>query len=239
MSDNPSDIYHKALQLTKNHHASQSKTFSGQFTWKNRHRIKDVIDRFNVKSILDYGCGGGKQYRNVDDTGQNLEQYWGIKTTKYDPGVPIYAKEPTGSFDLVLCIQVLGSIPKNDLSWVVDRLYNFANKAVFVSERLGRPRKKIYESIEGDMPYDMSKKEWMDVLTVSAPHASGKTMLAAFKGTDGWEFEEIVVPVSESVQNHDCSIYKQDEAVTISEDIPVEPQDEGEKDDTEQHHSNS
>lgn len=160
----PSDAYYKALALTTKHHESQQKTFSGQFTWKMRGVIKDVIDRFDVKSVLDYGCGRGKQYENIDDKGKTLEQYWGIVTTKYDPGVRHYAKEPTGKFDLVICVQVLGSIPRDSLSWVVDRLYGFANKVIFVSERLKSPRKRIYESIEEEMPRDMAREDWAQIL---------------------------------------------------------------------------
>lgn len=161
----PSDKYYKALSLTQKHHESQSKTFSGQFTWKNRHLIKDIIDEFGIETILDYGCGKGKQYyENNDELGQSLEQYWGIVTTKYDPGVRKFSKEPRGKFDLVICVQVLGSIPRDDIPWVVDRLYGFANKAVFVAERLGTPRKQIYASMVDDMAHGMTEKEWVDLL---------------------------------------------------------------------------
>src|SRR6266481_1302996 len=154
MPDKPSDKYFRALGLTEDFHDKGGKTFSGQFTWKNRHRIKEIIDRFDVHSILDYGCGKGKQYINIDpDSGQSLEEYWGIITTKYDPGVKQFSREPTGKFDLVICVQVLGSIPSDDLPWVVDRLYSFATKAIFVSERLAIPRKQIYASMADDMPH--------------------------------------------------------------------------------------
>lgn len=163
--NDPSDKYFEALRLTQRHHESQSKTFSGQFTWKNRHRIKEIIDRYNVKSILDYGAGRGKQYyENTDEFGQSLEQYWGIVTTKYDPGVRKFSQEPRGKFDLVICVQVLGSIPRVDLPWVIDRLYRFANKVIFVVERLGAPRKQIYANIAEDMPHGISKEEWMELL---------------------------------------------------------------------------
>jgi hypothetical protein len=165
MMTEPSDKYFQALSLTQRHHDSQSKTFSGQFTWKNRHVIKEIIDRFDVKSILDYGCGRGKQYyENNNEFGQTLEQYWGIVTTKYDPGVRRFSQEPRGKFDLVICVQVLGSIPRGDIPWVVDRLYNFANKAIFVAERLGTPRKQIYATMAEDMPHGITKEEWIDLL---------------------------------------------------------------------------
>ncbi len=186
----PTEKYFEALRLTQKHHAEQNKTFSGQFTWKNRHRIKEIIDRFDVHSILDYGCGKCKQYLdNVDEKGQNLEQYWGIKTTKYDPGVPMYSSEPKGTFDLVICVQVLGSIPRVDLPWVVNRLYGFTNKAIFVSERLGTPRKQIYASMVEDMPHGLSREEWRSILY--RVDAGNKKMIAAFKTEEGWKIDEL------------------------------------------------
>ncbi len=176
--DRPSDAYFMALDATRRHHAGAAKTFSGQFTWKQRHRIKDLIDRYNVKSILDFGCGRGKQYQNVDEEGRTLEEYWGIKTKKYDPGVSIYSIEPEGKFDLVICVQVLGSIPRKDIPWVVDRLYNFANKAIFMVERITKdgPRKRIYEDIQDEMPYNLTGQEWVDLVRRKRPQSVFNTI---------------------------------------------------------------
>jgi len=145
------------------------------------------------KCIVTHNCGKGKQYINVDpDTGQTLEEYWGIVTTKYDPGVQKFARhEPEGKFDLVICVQVLGSIPRDDLTWVVDRLYSFATKAIFVSERLAIPRKQIYASMADDMPHGLSREDWLTILhrPVDKPK-----MIVALKGTDiqpGWNLEEV------------------------------------------------
>lgn len=163
----PSPKYFEALALTQNHHDRQNKTFSGQFTWKQRKRIKEVIDRVGATSILDYGCGKGKQYNtafNVEADGKSLVEWWGIQPTLYDPGVRAHAAEPKGKFDLVICVQVLGSIPRADLPWVIDRLYGFANKAVFVAERLISPHKPIYKSITADMPREMTLDDWMMLL---------------------------------------------------------------------------
>lgn len=190
MMTEPSEKYYRALHLTQQHHENQQKTFSGQFAWKHRHRIKAIIDRLDVKSILDFGCGKGKQYRNIDeDTGQSLEQYWGISPFRYDPGVREYSKEPTGKFDLVICVQVLGSIPTDDLPWVIDRLYGFATKAIFVTLRLIVPHKPIYESLGDSMPIHLTQEEWMEKLCRPDEEAR---MIAMFKGgiTPGWKTVE-------------------------------------------------
>jgi hypothetical protein len=188
VTTNPSEKYYEALRLTQQHHDNQTKTFSGNFTWKNRERIKYIIDRFEIKSILDYGCGRGRQYDRVDEeTGQSLEQYWGgVAVTKYDPGVRWFSEEPQGKFDLVICVQVLGSIPRVDLPWVVDRLYGFANKVVYVAERLVIPGKQIYKKIEDDMPYGLSRGEWLEILRRPESGIHLFTALKSAEFKSGW-----------------------------------------------------
>jgi hypothetical protein len=163
----PSEKYFAALSRTQKHHAVQNKTFSGQFTWKQRKRIKPLIDRFSCKTMLDYGSGKGKQYDtafNRDKDGKSLVDYFGIVPVMYDPGVPKLAAEPKGKFDLVICVQVLASIPTADLPWVIDRLYGYADKALFVTERIKAANKPIYRDIEADMPRSLSVDDWMALL---------------------------------------------------------------------------
>jgi hypothetical protein len=185
----PSEDYYRALALADAHHEkSQGKTFSGRFTWKQRKRIKEVIDRVGATSLLDYGCGFGKQYdpvdkRNHDETGRTLEQFWGLGATKYDPAVRRYKAEPRGKFDIVICIQVLTSIPRADLPWVIDRLYGFANKAIFVAERLKMPRKLIFARMADAMPYGFSIDDWMMLLRRPSSPVS---LTAFFHDENGW-----------------------------------------------------
>lgn len=190
-----SPSYHAALDRTQRHHrAKQGKTFSGRFTWKQRHRIKEVIDRFHAMSILDYGCGWGKQYQERDpQTGQLLAEFWGVDPVKFDPGVPHFQAEPKGKFDLVLCVQVLGSIPVADLPTIIDRLYTHARKAIFVAERIGVPHKHIFDDMKAEMPHGQPMEWWLDML---ARPGSKVRMLAAFHNADeetgwpGWRIEE-------------------------------------------------
>jgi len=180
--------YYAALKRTQRHHqAKQGKTFSGRFTWKQRHRIKAIIDRFGVESILDYGCGWGKQYQERDEQpGQSLAEYWGIDPVKYDPGVPRFQDEPKGKFDLVICVQVLGSIPTGDLPAIIDRLYAHANRAIFVVERIGATRKPIFDDMKEAMPHGKSVDWWQEILV--RPENPVR-MIASFHNADeqtGW-----------------------------------------------------
>lgn len=192
--------FSRSLERSKQHHAAQDKTWSGQFTWKQRKRIKDVIDRFECQSILDFGCGKGKQYglktlrpgedENRDETGRTLEQYWGMGATKYDPAVPRFEAEPRGKFDLVICVQVLIQIACDGLPSVVDRLYHHAAKAIFVAERIGRPRKTVHDDMATEMPYHFEVNDWMKLLRRPGNQIR---LVAVFHKPDewtGWRIEE-------------------------------------------------
>lgn len=142
-----SKSYKEALADCTKHHAT-SATFSGKFIRPHAPFIKEIVDRLGCRSILDYGCGKGEQYRwrNADATGSipvgmTLEEYWGVPVTKYDPAWPPYATEPAGTFDMVICSSVLRWIPGPDIPAVVDRLYSLAGKAIYVAEKLGPVKK--------------------------------------------------------------------------------------------------
>jgi len=190
------EAYYAALKRTQAHHRlKQGKTFSGRFTWKqHRDRIKELIDRFGAKTMLDFGCGWGKQYQERDGQGRSLADLWGVDPFKYDPGVPHYQKEPKGQFDLVVCVQVLGSIPRDALPAVIDRLYGFAKSAVFIAERIGTPHKTLFDDMKDQMPHGISAEQWMELLRRPG---SDVAMIAAFHNEDdrtgwpGWRIEEL------------------------------------------------
>lgn len=172
--------YDIALEDSKRvHHGKQ---FTGKFLRPHAAFIKEIIDRLGVKSILDYGCGKGHQYEWViPSTGQTIEEFWGVKVTKYDPAYPPFAREPEGTFDLVICTQVLGVIPIPDHGWVIDRLYALANKAIYVSERLGEARKEV-----GDpslRPFDYNEGDWLKALGATGFRSANAEVTVAFRKT--------------------------------------------------------
>jgi hypothetical protein len=165
----PSAEYLRALEECTRHHAT-SKTFSGKFLRPHAPFIKEIIDRLGCTSILDYGCGKGEQYTWVSHGGEasipegmTLEQYWGVVVTRYDPAYPPFAEEPVGQFDLVICTHTLGSIPIKDLPWVVDRLYGYARKALYVAEKIGEVHKRVISQPEG-FPRGWDHAAWRRVL---------------------------------------------------------------------------
>ena len=158
---NPTPAYHAALEASKQVH--KGKQFTGKFLRPHAPFIKEIIDRRGCKTVLDYGCGKGQLYEWViPSTGQTIEQFWGVTVTKYDPAYPPFANEPEGTFDLVLCTQVLGAIPVSDLPWVLDDEINGrARHAVYISERLGEPRKQLGNN---DLRPHFTASEWMKVI---------------------------------------------------------------------------
>lgn len=173
----PSSRYHEALRASTEFHATH-KTFNGRFFLRYIDDVRKVIDDFECRTLLDYGCGKGKQWEailppeNADENwephagspGMCAADYLGVKVTKYDPAYPPFAAEPQGKFDIVVCTQVLGSIPIIDLPWAVDRLYAFANDAVFVGERLGPVKKLVHAHMRAEMPYEWTRDQWEGVL---------------------------------------------------------------------------
>jgi len=92
-------------------HESSEDMFAGMSLMPHIHRIKRLIDQTGAKTILDYGCGKGKQYEIPITVGKetfpNLEAFWGVEVTKYDPAYKPYAEWKEGPYDGVICTDVL------------------------------------------------------------------------------------------------------------------------------------
>ena len=123
-----------------------NKSWAGYDVVKYQKKIKDLVVRYNAKTILDYGCGKGLQYKEPlpygGSVGQELpleqwktfDQYLGVTVYCYDPCVAGFEQlPPEGTkFDGVICTQVLNSIPDADMPWVRDTLERHAAKFCFI-----------------------------------------------------------------------------------------------------------
>lgn len=159
----PGQDYHRALAATQAHHRKH-KTFSGRFLFRYLDDVKMLVEKYDCKTMLDYGCGKGIQYEQPTESGQMIPELLGVEVTKYDPGVPQFSAEPKGKFDLVICTQVLGSIPVSGLPWVTDRLYGFARKAIYVAERVRPVKKTIHRHMDAAMPRMWPHDKWAGML---------------------------------------------------------------------------
>jgi hypothetical protein len=125
-----------------------NKSWAGYDVVKYQNKIKDLVDLYSAKTILDYGCGKGLQYVESlpyagEDNWQTFDQFLGVAVYKYDPCVPEHSTlPPVGTkFDGVICTQVLNSIPDDDLGWVAKELESYADKFCFVGLNFQHPAK--------------------------------------------------------------------------------------------------
>ena len=100
---------------------------------------KAYLEANNCKSVIDYGCGKGVLYGEDYKTITNeidcpLPEYWGLEEfALYDPAYEKYSTRPGQKRDAVVCTDVLEHIAKDDLSWVVDEIFGYARKMVFIN----------------------------------------------------------------------------------------------------------
>lgn len=165
--------YRRCLKESKQHHRN-SKTYSGRLLRPHAPFIKEIIDRHGCKSVLDYGAGKGRQYEWVSHggdasipKGMTIERFWGVLVTKYDPAWKPFSQEPTGQFDLVICTHTLGSIPVADLGWVIDRIFGYARKAVYIAEKIGDVHKQVFS--QPDIMPRWTAEQWREFVAARKP----------------------------------------------------------------------
>lgn len=105
--------------------------------------IKKLVEEFDARTLLDYGCGKGYQY-----TVLRLHEQWGnIMPFLYDPGYRPFSFKPTGTYDGVICSDVLEHILEEDIDATLDEILNYANKFVAFSIFTGASRKTFEDGL--------------------------------------------------------------------------------------------
>jgi len=127
------------------------KTFPGQSLPPQAPNIKRLIKTTGAQTILDYGCGKGRQYfpYRIYDAEEGTEypdirSFWGVRDIRcYDPGYTPYTELPTGTFDGVICTDVLEHCPEEDMPWIVGELFQYARKFVYANVACFPARKRL------------------------------------------------------------------------------------------------
>lgn len=146
---NPSPRYKELVGFYQQMHAEGTQssnqpvaakdTFTGMSLLPHVGMIKSLIDQFGVRSVLDYGAGKAKFYTapmfpsTDSDQKVDLRTFWGVDEIRlYDPGYEPLSTLPLGeTFDAVICTDVMEHIPEEDMDWIIDELYGFANRVVY------------------------------------------------------------------------------------------------------------
>ncbi|MBF0445287.1 MAG: class I SAM-dependent methyltransferase [Magnetococcales bacterium] len=117
------------------------KTFEGRSLPLQAESIFHTITEKSANTILDYGSGKGLQYGPLKVTTSDgkssfpdIKSYWGVQSiTCYDPGYEPFSTLPEGRFDGVICTDVMEHLPLEDVPWVINEIFSFARKFVFLS----------------------------------------------------------------------------------------------------------
>jgi hypothetical protein len=123
--------------------ASAGQQFIGYTVMKHAEAIAGIVGAYDVASILDYGSGGGVVWRTSNPLSRIVEERF-IKVRMYDPAFEGIDEYPTGTYDLVICCDVLEHVAEHHLEGVLDDLRRFATKALFVTT-CSRPAKKVFK----------------------------------------------------------------------------------------------
>lgn len=130
----PGKTYQYYIDQYKIKHAEGYTEFyqiSPSFTAK--HQIKEMLEKCEAKTLLDYGISSGTQY----EVGK-LHEYLGLDSyTGYDPAVEKYSQKPEGKFDAVLCYDVLEHVPEDSLDYVIQDVFSYPTKVVMFKMGLG------------------------------------------------------------------------------------------------------
>ena len=126
-------------------------TFPGASWPKEAARIKRLIKDTNARTILDYGAGKGQQYwprRMVDEQEgidyPDIRSFWGVEAVRcYDPAYAPFTELPIGTFHGVVCTDVLEHCPEEDIPWILDELFGFAERFIYLNVACFPARKRL------------------------------------------------------------------------------------------------
>ncbi|MBI1986099.1 MAG: hypothetical protein HYS64_05380, partial [Rhodospirillales bacterium] len=136
--------------------------------------IGGAVGRYGIRTILDYGCGKAIRYQEARMTlpdGRKLhglKEIWGVDDIRlFDPGYAPYSTPPTGTYDGVICTDVLEHCPEEDIDWIVGELFGFANKFLFCTVACYPARKKLPSGENAHITLK-SPGWWIDRVTAAA-----------------------------------------------------------------------
>lgn len=120
------------------------KKFSGIGAYRFRKEIRTLVKETGSSHLLDYGCAKGGQLAQhhppkalFSKMGVFAESWMEaldvLRIDGYDPAVVDYATLPLGTFDGCYAIDVLEHLDEADLPWIIEEIFSYATKFVFLT----------------------------------------------------------------------------------------------------------
>ena len=129
-------IHEDGLRYKNGKSFNSSQTYDGRMTITYAKFIKNIINKNNLNSLLEYGCGKARFYEEeskvANETYPSLKNYWGIDIKLFDPAVQKFSTMPSGRYDITICIDVLEHIPEEDIDWVLEKILKLSKKFIFL-----------------------------------------------------------------------------------------------------------
>ena len=121
--------YYKTLKRSKKFQ-KQSVNWAGYGSYQYIDQLRLMVKQYNCKTMLDYGCGKGLQYTDKNNFADRIgiEQY-----ALHDPAYKPYAVLPPGTWDLVICLDVLPFIPESNIDEVLELMLSCCNKICVIA----------------------------------------------------------------------------------------------------------
>lgn len=125
-------------------------TFPGKSLPPQASRIKRLIDLTGSCNILDYGSGKGMQYSPMPITAEGgqvyecIQDYWDVDWIRcYDPAYLPFSEIPEGKYDGVVSTDVLEHCPEEDIPWILNEIFGYADKFVFANVACYPAKKRL------------------------------------------------------------------------------------------------
>lgn len=182
---NPSPRYRMLMEQYQTLHSAgapeqgiaANEMFPGQSLLEHVNPLLNLFAEKKFTSMLDYGCGKAMLYRPINNItladGRQvscLQELLGIDVSLYDPAYLPYSVPPQGTFDLVVCTDVLEHCSAEDVPWIVAELFAYADKFVYANIAC-YPAKKVLPNGENAHCTIADVAWWQQIVeTVAAQH---------------------------------------------------------------------
>ena len=145
--------YHLLLKLMH----LKPNTFKGYSLKSNIEYINKIIDKNNINSLLDFGCGKALEYENDPFEKKDLDIFL------YDPYFFKHSKLPKTKYDLTICTDVMEHVERDNLEKTLKDINKFTEKVIFFSISTRLAKKSLPDGRNAHVTI-MTENEWNKII---------------------------------------------------------------------------